>query len=102
MSFKVIFNFKYNKLEEGYCKYQSNVSKHRNYITTHRVDTTYSAQYAAFEDQFIKIGRGENNGELKETIYRMDKQEKVLFDNFMYVRNNGWQNVKHGAVLKLS
>ena len=72
--------------EEGYCKYQSNVSKHRNYITTHRVDTTYSAQYAAFEDQFIKIGKGENNGELKETIYRMDKQEKVLLDNFMYVR----------------
>jgi hypothetical protein len=75
--------------EEGYCKYQSNVSKHRNYITTHRVDTTYSAQYAAFEDQFIKIGKGDSNGELKETIYRMDKQEKVLLDNFMYVRNNG-------------
>lgn len=54
-----------------------------------RVDTTYSAQYAAFEDQFIKIGKGDGNGELKETIYRMDKQEKVLLDNFMYVRNNG-------------
>lgn len=75
--------------EEGYVKYQSNVSKHRNYITTHRVDTDYSAQYKAFEDQFIKIGKGEGNGDMKETIYRMDKQEKVLLDNFMYVRNNG-------------
>lgn len=72
-----------------YVKYQSNVSKHRNYITTHRVDTDYSAQYKAFEDQFIKIGKGEGNGDMKETIYRMDKQEKVLLDNFMYVRNNG-------------
>lgn len=75
--------------EEGYVKYQSNVAKHRNYITTHRVDTTYSAQYAAFEDQFIKIGQGDGNGDMKETIYRMDKQEKTLLDNFMYVRNNG-------------
>lgn len=23
--------------EEGYCKYQSNIERHRNYITTHRV-----------------------------------------------------------------
>lgn len=75
--------------EEGYCKYQSNVSKHRNYITTHRVDTTYSAQYAAFEDQFVKIGKGEGDGKMTETIYRMDKQEKNLLDNFMVVRNQG-------------
>lgn len=76
-------------LEEGYCKYQSNVSKHRNYITTHRVDTTYSAQYAAFEDQFVKISKGEGDGKMSETIYRMDKQEKNLLDNFMVVRNQG-------------
>lgn len=75
--------------EEGYCKYQSNVSKHRNYITTHRVDTTYSAQYAAFEDQFVKIAKGEGDGKMSETIYRMDKQEKNLLDNFMIVRNQG-------------
>jgi hypothetical protein len=76
-------------LEEGYCKYQSNVSKHRNYITSHRVDTTYSAQYAAFEDQFVKIAKGEGDGKMSETIYRMDKQEKNLLDNFMVVRNQG-------------
>jgi len=41
------------------------------------------------EDVFIKIGQGKGNGEMTETIYRMEKQEKTLLDNFMYVRNNG-------------
>jgi len=75
--------------EEGYIKYQSNIAKHRNYITTHRVDCSYSATFAAMEDVFIKIGQGKGNGEMTETIYRMEKQEKTLLDNFMYVRNNG-------------
>jgi hypothetical protein len=75
--------------EEGYVKYQSNIEKHRNYITTHRVDDSYSAQYAAFEDKFISIGEGKGQGNLTETIYRMDKLEKNLLDNFLYVRNNG-------------
>ena len=72
-----------------YVKYQSNIEKHRNYITTHRVDDSYSAQYAAFEDKFISIGEGKGQGNLTETIYRMDKLEKNLLDNFLYVRNNG-------------
>ena len=75
--------------EEGYVKYQSNIEKHRNYITTHRVDDSYSAQYGAFEDKFISIGEGKGQGNLTETIYRMDKIEKNLLDNFLYVRNNG-------------
>ena len=75
--------------EEGYVKYQSNIEKHRNYITTHRVDDSYSAQYGAFEDKFISIGEGKGQGNLTETIYRMDKLEKNLLDNFLYVRNNG-------------
>lgn len=29
---------------------------------------------------------------MSETIYRMDKKEKVLLDNFLYVRNNGLNN----------
>lgn len=74
--------------KEGYVKYQSNVAKQRNYITTHRVDDSWSARYAASEDLFIKIGKGDGNGQLKEVVYRMDKKEKVLLDNFMYVRNN--------------
>ena len=75
--------------EEGYVKYQSNIEHHRNFITTHRVDISYSAQFAALEDVFIKIGEGKNQGDLTETIYKMDKKEKILLDNFLYVRNNG-------------
>ena len=40
------------------------------------------------EDMFITIGKGDGNGQLKETVYRMDKKEKVLLDNFMAARNN--------------
>lgn len=75
--------------EEGYVKYQSNIEKHRNYITTHRVDDSYSALYAAHENQFISIAEGKDQGSLSEKIYKMDKKEKVLLDNFLYVRNNG-------------
>jgi hypothetical protein len=66
-----------------------NVEKHRNYITTHRVDDSYSAQYAVFENTFISIAEGKDQGNLTEKIYKMDKKEKTLLDNFLYVRNNG-------------
>lgn len=75
--------------EEGYIKYQSNIEKHRNYITTHRVDDSYTALYAAHENTFISIAEGKDQGNLTEKIYKMDKKEKVLLDNFLYVRNNG-------------
>ena len=78
--------------EEGYIKYQSNIEKHRNYITTHRVDDSYSALYAAHENTFISIAEGKNQGDLTESIYKMDKKEKVLLDNFLFVRNNGLNN----------
>lgn len=66
-----------------------NVSKHRNFITTFRNDDSYSALYAAHEDVFVKIGQGDNCGKLKETIYKMEKKEKVLLDNFLFARNSG-------------
>ena len=72
-----------------YTKYQSNISKHRNYITTHRVDDSYSALFAAHENTFISIAEGKDQGHLSETIYKMNKKEKDLLDNFLYVRNNG-------------
>ena len=75
--------------EEGYVKYQSNIERHRNYITTHRVDDSYSALYGAHENQFISIAEGKDQGSLTETIYKMQKKEKTLLDNFLYVRNNG-------------
>ena len=75
-----------------YTKYQSNISKHRNYITTHRVDDSYSALFAAHENTFISIAEAKDQGHLSETIYKMNKKEKDLLDNFLYVRNNGLNN----------
>ena len=75
--------------EEGYIKHQSNIETHRNYITTHRVDTSYSAQYAAMEDVFIQIAQGKDKNSLVPTIYKMSTKEKELLDSFLYVRNNG-------------
>ena len=87
---------KYCMVEVLYLKIQSEqyrnilINKlHRNYITTHRVDDSYSALYAAHENTFISIAEGKDQGNLTETIYKMDKKEKVLLDNFLYVRNNG-------------
>lgn len=75
--------------EEGYCKYQSNVSRFRNYITTFRVDESSSSLYNAMEDTFVSVSKGEGNGKMQETVFHMDKKEKVLLDNFLYVKNNG-------------
>jgi hypothetical protein len=75
--------------EEGYIKYQSNIETHRGYITTHRVDVSYSAQFAALENVFIKVAEGADKKSLVPTIFRMDKKEKQLLDSFLYARNNG-------------
>ncbi len=58
----------------------------RGYISTHRNDASYSALYAAYEDQFIKIADDTKDGK-KETIFRMDKLEKNLLENFLTARN---------------
>lgn len=74
--------------EEGYIKYQSNIEKHRNYITEHRCDVGASSRYSIMEDQFIKISKGENTGELKEKVFKLNKMEKDLFNSFQQVKNN--------------
>lgn len=71
-----------------YTKWQSNVEKHRGYIQTHRFDASYSAQYAALEDVFIKIAEGKDQGSMTETIYKMDTVQKNLLDTFLEGRNN--------------
>jgi hypothetical protein len=83
---------------EGYVKYQSNTERHRAYISTHRVDVSFSSKYAAMEDIFITIGKG--NGK-DDVTYKMNPAEKDLLDTFMLARNNsllwGKCNVdKHG------
>lgn len=74
--------------ERGYIKYQSNVEKHRTWIGEIRCDIQYSARYAAMEDQFIKISKGEGTGELQERLFKLNKMEKDLFDNFQVAKNN--------------
>lgn len=75
--------------EKGFVKHQSNIARMRNYMTTHRCDIDYSALFAAHEDSFIKIAEGKDQGNLTETIYKMDKKEKELLENFLLVRNQG-------------
>ena len=75
--------------EEGYTKSQSNIEKHRNFITTFRNDISWSSLYAAHEDVFISIAEGKNQGCLNETIYKMNKKEKELLENFLISRNQG-------------
>lgn len=70
-----------------YTKWQSNVEKMRGYIQTHRFDASYSALYAAQQDHFIKIAEGKNQGDMTETIYKMDTVQKNLLDTFMVGRN---------------
>ena len=65
-----------------------NIEKHRNWITEHRNDISYSARYAQLEDQFIKIAHGEGTGELKEKIFKLNKMEKDLLENFQMAKNN--------------
>lgn len=74
--------------EFGFTKYQSNIEKHRTWITEHRNDISYSARYAQMEDQFIKIASGDGTGEMKEKIFKLNKTEKELLTNFQTVKNN--------------
>ncbi|MGV8961784.1 MAG: hypothetical protein ACOH2V_00115 [Candidatus Saccharimonadaceae bacterium] len=85
--------------EEGFTKYQSNIEKHRQWITEHRNDISYSSRYAQMEDQFIKIAQGENTGEMKEKIFKLNKMEKDLLDSFQIVKNNAllWQKTTMDA-----
>jgi hypothetical protein len=74
--------------ETGYVKYQSNIERMRNYMSTIRVEDSYSAKYALMEDSFIKIGEGKDQGCLTETIYRLEPMKKNLIENFLYQREN--------------
>ena len=85
--------------EEGFTKYQSNIEKHCQWITEHRNDISYSSRYAQMEDQFIKIATGEGTGEMKEKIFKLNKMEKDLLNNFQTVKNNAllWQKTTMDA-----
>ena len=57
------------------------------YIQTHRFDVSYSERYAALENNFIKIAEGKDQGNMTETIYKMDTVQKNLLDTFLTGRN---------------
>ena len=50
-----------------------------------RVDDTYSSKYALMEDTFIKISKGDANG---DKVYRLEPMKKNLIENFLYAREN--------------
>jgi hypothetical protein len=58
-------------------------------MTYFRNDASFSSLYGALEDVFISIAEGKDQGCLTERIYKMNKIEKDLVENFMYSRNNG-------------
>jgi hypothetical protein len=72
-----------------HAKFQSNIEKHRNWITEHRVDIDYSSRYALLEDTFVKIANDEDGRAYKEVIFKMPKIKQQLLDSFMEARNNG-------------
>jgi hypothetical protein len=76
-----------------------NIEKHRQYITEHRNDISYSSRYAQMETQFIKIASGEGTGEMKEKIFKLNKMEKDLLEAFQTVKNNAllWQKTTMDA-----
>lgn len=85
---RFISNYHPELSEEGYTKYQSNIEKHRNYISTHRNDISWSSQFAISEDMFIGIAGNKGKGTSTETMYKIKKKEKELLDSFLEVRNN--------------
>lgn len=103
MQTRFLTNYHPELSEEGYTKYQSNIERHRGHISTHRNDISFSAQFAALEDVFVRTGKNEGKGSSSEVIYKMKKKEKELLENFLFSRNNallfGKTNVdKNGKV----
>lgn len=85
---RFITNYHPEMSEEGYTKYQSNIERYRNHISFHRNDVTWSDKFAIMEDVFIGLGKNKGAGDQMQTLYKMNKKEQELLENFMFVRNN--------------
>lgn len=74
-----------------------NTEKHKNYISLHRNDISFSAQFAQLEDVFIDLGQGKGNGKNSDVLYKMKTKEKELLDSFLEARNNAlvWSKDNH-------
>jgi phosphoribosylformylglycinamidine (FGAM) synthase-like amidotransferase family enzyme len=65
-----------------------NLERHRNYIALHRNDISFSSMYASMENVFVSIAKGEGNGNMKESLFKMTKAEQVVLESFLQARNN--------------
>lgn len=74
--------------EEGYSKFQSQMERHRNFMTTFRADASWSSLYAIQENVFMSIADDKDQNK-SEGVYKMLKKEKELLDTFMYAMNTG-------------
>lgn len=74
--------------EEGYSKFQSQMERHRNFMTTFRADASWSSLYAIQEQVFMSIADDKDQTK-SEGVYKMLKKEKELLDTFMYAMNTG-------------
>lgn len=74
--------------EEGYSKFQSQMERHRNFMTTFRADASWSSLYAIQENVFMSIADDKDQTK-SEGVYKMLKKEKELLDTFMYAMNTG-------------
>jgi len=88
MQTRFLTNYHPELSEEGYTKYQSNIERHREHISIHRNDVSFSSQFAALEDVFISTGKNEGKGTSAETIYKMKRKEQELLTSFLEARNN--------------
>ena len=88
MDTRFLTNYQPELHEQGFAKFQSNIEKHRGWITEHRHDIDYSSRYKAMEDTFVKIANGKEGGAYEEVIFKMPKVKQQLLDNFMISRNN--------------
>lgn len=86
MTSRFLSNIQPEYHENGFTKYQSNIERHRNYITEHRCDIGMSARYAAMEEQFIKVAKGDDN--TKQKVFKLNKTEKDLMNSFQTAKNN--------------
>ena len=71
-----------------YSKFQSQAERHRNFMTTFRVDTSWSSLFAIQENVFMSIA-DDKDATKSEGVYKMLKKEKELLDTFMYSMNTG-------------
>ena len=74
--------------EEGYSKFQSQMERHRNFMTTFRADASWSSLYAIQENVFMSIADDKDQTK-SEGVYKLLKKAKELLDTFMYAMNTG-------------